>query len=219
MGVSIKSSRRVLHAPGLFGEATALLEPIHCETIAVRSTRHSWELAPHRHPRLHQVLWMEQGAGTVEIDGVDVGGLSRRQRRRLRREQLGVVLPHPSDNLFDHLDAQRNVQWADRARGGRTGSIVDAPDALELLGLAQARHRWTRQLSGGEQQRVALACALAGGPTLVVCGQADQLTVPECSREMAAAIPAASRRHAAPCRRIAAGPAAVSTSTTLAIAK
>lgn len=70
MGVSIKSSRRVLHAPGLFGEATALLEPIHCETIAVRSTRHSWELAPHRHPRLHQVLWMEQGAGTVEIDGV-----------------------------------------------------------------------------------------------------------------------------------------------------
>jgi ABC-type lipoprotein export system ATPase subunit len=109
--------------------------------------------------------------GTVEIDGVDVGGLSRRQRRRLRREQLGVVLPHPSDNLFDHLDAQRNVQWADRARGGRTGSIVDAPDALELLGLAQARHRWTRQLSGGEQQRVALACALAGGPTLVVCDE------------------------------------------------
>ena len=74
----------VLHAPGLFGEAAPLLESIHCETIAARSLRHAWELAPHRHPRLHQVLWIEQGGGTAEIDG---------ERQALGDGSLVVVAP------------------------------------------------------------------------------------------------------------------------------
>jgi AraC family transcriptional activator of pobA len=53
----------------LFGESTHLPDVLHCETIADRSVLHNWELAPHRHARLHQVLLVEKGGGSVTLDG------------------------------------------------------------------------------------------------------------------------------------------------------
>jgi AraC family transcriptional activator of pobA len=53
----------------LFGESTHLPDVLHCETIADRSVLHDWELAPHRHARLHQVLLVEKGGGSVTLDG------------------------------------------------------------------------------------------------------------------------------------------------------
>lgn len=53
----------------LFGESTHLPDVLHCETIADRSVLHDWELAPHRHARLHQVLLFEKGGGSVTLDG------------------------------------------------------------------------------------------------------------------------------------------------------
>jgi AraC family transcriptional activator of pobA len=53
----------------LFGESTHLPDVLHCETIANRSVLHNWELAPHRHARLHQVLLVEKGGGSVTLDG------------------------------------------------------------------------------------------------------------------------------------------------------
>lgn len=53
----------------LFGESTHLPDVLHCETIADRSVLHDWELAPHRHARLHQVLLVENGGGSVTLDG------------------------------------------------------------------------------------------------------------------------------------------------------
>ncbi|WP_461473140.1 helix-turn-helix domain-containing protein [Pararhodobacter sp.] len=53
----------------LFGEDTDLPDVVHCETIAARSRLHDWELAPHRHARLHQVLLMTGGAGSISLDG------------------------------------------------------------------------------------------------------------------------------------------------------
>jgi AraC family transcriptional activator of pobA len=53
----------------LFGESTHLPDVLHCETIADRSVLHDWELAPHRHARLHQVLLIEAGGGKVTLDG------------------------------------------------------------------------------------------------------------------------------------------------------
>jgi AraC family transcriptional activator of pobA len=53
----------------LFGESTHLPDVLHCETIAERSVLHNWELAPHRHARLHQVLLVEKGGGSVTLDG------------------------------------------------------------------------------------------------------------------------------------------------------
>ena len=108
--------------------------------------------------------------GSVKIGDTDVVALGRRDRRELRRDRLGIVLPQPSENLLDQLDAIHNVQWAAAQRRGRpTVTSDDELDALlASVGLAALRDRRVRELSGGEQQRLAVACALAGQPELVI---------------------------------------------------
>lgn len=54
----------------LFGESKQLPDVLHCETIAARSVLHGWELSPHRHARLHQVLLLQSGGGEASLDGV-----------------------------------------------------------------------------------------------------------------------------------------------------
>lgn len=66
---NMKKRPTVVHSYSLFGESTHLPDVLHCETIADRSVLHDWELAPHRHARLHQVLLIEQGGGSVTLDG------------------------------------------------------------------------------------------------------------------------------------------------------
>ncbi len=61
------------HSPiqsySLFGESRHLPDVLHCETIPERSVLHGWELAPHRHVRLHQLLLIESGGGVAHLDG------------------------------------------------------------------------------------------------------------------------------------------------------
>ncbi len=56
----------------LFGESQELPDVLHCETIAARSALHDWELAPHRHGRLHQLLLLQRGAGTAWLEEAPV---------------------------------------------------------------------------------------------------------------------------------------------------
>ena len=110
--------------------------------------------------------------GSVHLAATNVTTLSRSRRRRLRRERIGIVLPQPSDNLLDALDAMGNLLWSVRQRSRATGR--PGPDPVELLesvGLADAQRKRIRELSGGEQQRLAIACALAGDPALVVADE------------------------------------------------
>jgi ABC-type lipoprotein export system ATPase subunit len=121
--------------------------------------------------------------GTVKIGDTDVMTLGRRGRRELRRDRLGIVLPQPSENLLDQHDAAGNVRWAARQRKGTTSqTIVDVGGLLESVGLTAASGRRVRELSGGEQQRLAVACALAGQPELVI------LDEPTASLDRASAI-------------------------------
>src|SRR5512136_891290 len=53
----------------LFGEAGDLPDVVHCETIAARSVLHDWNIAPHRHARLHQILLIENGSGQATLEG------------------------------------------------------------------------------------------------------------------------------------------------------
>jgi AraC family transcriptional regulator, transcriptional activator of pobA len=54
---------------GLFGETANLPDPMHIETIAARSALHDWELAPHRHVRLHQLLLLRSGSASLHLEG------------------------------------------------------------------------------------------------------------------------------------------------------
>lgn len=109
-------------------------------------------------------------AGSVVVDGVDLGRLSAGDRRMWRRHHLGVVLPSPADNLFERHDAIGNLRWCHTVRARRSAPPDDAVLRAELdgVGLADAATRRRAELSGGEQQRLAVACALAGSPALLV---------------------------------------------------
>jgi len=110
--------------------------------------------------------------GTVWLDDLELTRLSRRRRRHLRRRRVGIVLPQPSDNLLDRLDADANLAWSARQRGSSTGrTAAERRELLATVGLDGLSAKRVRQLSGGEQQRLALACAVVGDPLLVVADE------------------------------------------------
>ena len=132
-------------------------------------------------------------AGQVQIGGVRLSGLSVTRLRRVRRRLLGYVFQRPADNLIPYLTVAEHLRLAARLRGGRAAGTGDGAELLELLGLADRRHHRPRELSGGEQQRLAFARAVVGDPPLVV---ADEPTA-ELDRAAGAALLAAVRALAA----------------------
>jgi putative ABC transport system ATP-binding protein len=104
--------------------------------------------------------------GNAVVGGIDVGEASSRALRSLRR-RVGYVFQRPTDNLISYLTLEQHLWVVARLR--RTD--VDIPAILGPLGLAdRARHR-PEELSGGEQQRAALAQAIVGDPLLVIADE------------------------------------------------
>ncbi len=105
--------------------------------------------------------------GRIEVDGVDITGYSERQLTLFRREKIGFVFQF--FNLIPTLTAEENVQFAIEL-ASRDGDPPDtnAAHLLGKVGLAERIHHFPSQLSGGEQQRVAVARALAKDPVLVL---------------------------------------------------
>ena len=106
-------------------------------------------------------------SGTVEIDGVNLAALSEPRRDRLRAEKLGYIFQ--TFNLLQGYTAIENV-----ALGMSFGPGVDRARAralLERMGLGKHLHHFPRQLSTGQQQRVAVARALANKPHLVLADE------------------------------------------------
>ena len=108
--------------------------------------------------------------GSVRIGGVDVAALGARGRRRVRRRQVGYVFQQPGDNLLPYLTAGEQLELAARLRG-RPPSGEEVERLLAALGLEHRAGHRPEQLSGGEQQRMAFAAAVIGGPALVVADE------------------------------------------------
>ena len=126
-------------------------------------------------------------AGTVRIGAVEVSALGARGRRRVRRDLVGYVFQQPADNLLPYLSARGHVDLAARLRGARRRGEVDR--LLDRLGLGGRADHLPGQLSGGEQQRLAFAAAVIGGPAVVVADEPTaELDVASGERLMAAVV-------------------------------
>ena len=107
-------------------------------------------------------------AGSIEFDGVAFSGLSEDDLARLRREKIGMIFQ--SFHLIPTLTALENVQVPLELRGD-PDPAPEARRLLEAVGLLERAHHYPVQLSGGEQQRVAVARAYAGRPALLLADE------------------------------------------------
>jgi ABC-type lipoprotein export system ATPase subunit len=115
------------------------------------------------------LLWHLAGllrptAGTVEIGGRRLAGLSNAELADLRLREIGVVLPYDTA-LGNVLFAQRPTRRSGAAKRRRAAAL------LESVGLGPAANRVAGRLSGGEQQRLAVAVAVANGPGVLLADE------------------------------------------------
>ncbi len=102
--------------------------------------------------------------GRVVLDGADLGTLDEDRRAELRRGKVGFVFQ--SFQLLPTLTARENVQ-VPLELAGREGATAVADELLARVGLAERAHHYPSQLSGGEQQRVAVARAFSTRPRIL----------------------------------------------------
>ncbi len=104
-------------------------------------------------------------SGRLLVDGVDIGSFSGKKLVRYRREDIGFVFQFY--NLVPNLTALENVELALQI----CRHPLDAEQVLGEVGLADRMKNFPSQLSGGEQQRVSIARALAKNPKLLLCDE------------------------------------------------
>ncbi|MYA84079.1 MAG: glycine betaine/L-proline ABC transporter ATP-binding protein [Acidimicrobiaceae bacterium] len=125
----------------------------------------------------------EPTTGTIVVDGIDVTALNPKELQAFRRDSTGMVFQHFA--LFPHQDILSNVAFGLRVKGvdPKTRDAA-AEGALALVGLAGYEASYPRQLSGGMQQRVGLARALATDPDILLMDEAFSALDPLIRRQM-----------------------------------
>ena len=106
-------------------------------------------------------------SGTIVVGGKDISAFDEKQLTAFRRHTVGFIFQF--FNLIPTLTARENVEFAlDLVPKNERGSALEV---LEQVGLGERADHFPSQLSGGEQQRVAVARALAKRPPVVLCDE------------------------------------------------
>lgn len=108
--------------------------------------------------------------GTVEIDGIDVTGLSDRKLADFRNRHIGFVFQF--HQLLPEFTAQENIMIPAYIAGASSSEAKRrATELLQFMGLADRAHHKPNELSGGEKQRVAVARALVNHPAVILADE------------------------------------------------
>ena len=99
------------------------------------------------------------------VDGKEISAYNKKQMTLYRRYDVGFVFQ--SYNLVQNLTARENVELATQV----CPDPLDIDETIEAVGLSQRKGNFPSQLSGGEQQRIAIARALAKNPKMLLCDE------------------------------------------------
>ena len=126
---------------------------------------------------------IEPTAGEVLIDGQDVTAFGQKQLMDLRRNKMSMVFQH--FGLLPHRKVIDNIAFGLEVRGADKSTRMDrAMEVLELVGLGGWDQNYPRELSGGMQQRVGLARAMAVDPEILIFDEPFSALDPLIRREM-----------------------------------
>ncbi|MET8155107.1 ABC transporter ATP-binding protein [Sphaerisporangium sp. NPDC005289] len=131
-------------------------------------------------------------AGVARVAGTDLLSMTAKDRLRYRREIVGFIWQQTARNLLPYLTARENVRLPMRLAGKRAGA-ARADELLELLGVAYCADRKPTEMSGGEQQRVAIAVALSNSPQVILADEPTGELDTENSEQVFAALRRANR--------------------------
>ena len=126
---------------------------------------------------------IEPTGGQVIINGEDVTMMDKKELRNLRRHKMAMVFQH--FGLFPHRRVIDNISYGLEVRGvGKLDRIDKAMEILKLVGLEGWDQMYPRELSGGMQQRVGLARAMAVDPEILIFDEPFSALDPLIRREM-----------------------------------
>jgi putative ABC transport system ATP-binding protein len=104
--------------------------------------------------------------GSIRVNGVDMQQLGDAAESRMRRNDIGFVFQ--AYNLIDNLTLEENILLPALLDGKKKKDVIQkAEELMETVGILQRRHHTPRELSGGEQQRTAIARALINDPAIL----------------------------------------------------